>query len=346
MIIFGNMEYSQRNSVLISQENYVKGTQKNVYFYLLVALFLFVGGFRYRVGTDYSAYYSGYTISWSELWGKFKALDEPLIYLTTNVCRYIWNEGIFVIFIEHAITFLLVFKGIRDWEDESWTMPLAMYILYCGWTSSFNGIRQSLAGAIVFAFSKKADRHWILKYAVVCFIAFLIHKTALFMLPILILGNRKIDFKQIAIILVTAIAMPYIGTIALEFIGGSLDNEYASHTVNSIRIIVSFVPVLFIAMTSEEFRKKNAFLVNMAMINALITFSTRNSALMYRFSEYTDIYLMLYIPKLSEMFSNNSKTVFKIGTIILFFLYFSMEIKSGNGNLGHFQWAFSHFGEH
>lgn len=343
--ILGGLEYQQRLAdTYYYEDGHVYQKKYNLYFYLIAAVFLFVGGFRYQVGTDYYSYYAGWTTSWSNLLIKFRTLDEPLIYLLTNVCRMIWNDGVFVIFIENAITVLLVLKGIRDWEYGSWTMPLMMYIVYCGWTDSFNGVRQALAGAIIFAFSKKAERNWILQYIVVCFIAFLVHKTAIFMLPILILANRKIDFRQILIILGTAVAMPYIGSRALTFIGNSLDNSYALHAVNLIRILVSIVPLISLVLSSSYFRDDNHFLINMALFNALITISTRNSAMMYRFSDYTTMYMMLLIPRLAYLFHENSRKLYKIVAIILYLGYFVVEVRSGNGNLNIFQWAFGHFG--
>ncbi len=342
--ILGRLEYNLRVAVSAHEEGPYYRNRNNLYFFLIAAVFLFVGGFRYQVGTDYYSYYAGWISTWPNLLIRFRTLDEPLIYLLTNICRMIWNDGIFVIFVENAITVLLVLKGIRDWEYESWTMPLMMYILYCGWTDSFNGVRQALAGAIIFAFSKRESKNWILKYVIACFIAFLVHKTAIFMLPILILSNRKFDFRQVLIIIVTSAMMPYIGTFALNFIGTSLDNNYALHSVNFLRVLVSLVPVLFIFLTSQKFREENRFLTNMAVIHALITISTRNSALMYRFADYTVMYMMVFIPKLADVFSEDSRKFFKIATIVLYFIFFSTEVRSGNGYLNNFQWAFGHFG--
>lgn len=342
--ILGILEYNQRVAVSTSEDELHSRKGNNLYYYLIAAVFLFVGGFRYQVGSDFGAYYAGFTMTWSDLLTKFRTFDEPLVFLLTNVCRMIWDDGTFVIFVENAITVLLVFKGIKDWEDKSWTMPFLMYILYCGWTGSFNGVRQALAGAFIFAFSRKAGKYGAFKYVIVCFIAFLMHKTAIFMLPVLILANRKIDFRQILIVLCVAAMMPYIGDYALTLIGGSLETHYALHSVNTLRIAVSLVPVLLIFFTDDEFREENRFLTNMALINAMITISTKNSALMYRFADYTDMYLMLFIPKLAVIFTEESQRIFKIITLTLFFIYFATEIQSGNGNLNDFQWAFSHIG--
>lgn len=344
--VFGSLEYNQRlANTYYYEDGYTYQKKTNRFFIMIVLVFLFVGGFRYRVGADFVSYYSGWTTTWSSLLNKFRTLDEPLIYLLTNVCRMIWDEGIFVIFVENAITVLLVLKGIRDWEYESWTMPLMMYVMYCGWTGSFNGVRQGLAGAIIFAFSKKGEKYWILKYVVVCFVAFLVHKSAIFMLPILILANRKIDFKQMLLIIGTAIILPYIGNYALAFMGSTLDDSYATHAVNILRVIVATVPVIFLVVSSSTFRDENHFVINMAIINAIITVSTRQSALMYRFSDYTVMYMMLFVPKLADVFSEKSRNLFKVTAMILYFIYFATEVRSGNGHLNEFQWAFGHFGE-
>lgn len=343
IFIFGTLEYQKRMWTRLSYEETTK--LANGYLFLLVGVFLFVGGFRFRVGTDYGAYAGSYTGTFEEILFRIVNFDEPIIYIISSLCRIIWNEGIFVIFVENAITVLLVIKGIRDYETESYVLPLMFYVMYCGWTFSFNGIRQAMAGALIFAFSKRQDgQFWIIKYIVICIVAFLIHKSAIFMLPILILANRKIDFKQVLIILGVAYACPYLGEFALDFMDTSLNTEYAAHSVNTIRVIVSMAPAVLGILSDSDFKKENAFLMNMAFLNAFITFTTRNSALMYRFSSYTVMYLMLFIPKCANIFTEQSKKLYKVLVGVLFFLYFAYEINSGNGNLSDFQWAFGNFG--
>ena len=351
VFVFGTLEYQKRKRKRITYgivECRDTRKLKNGYLFLIVAVFLFVGGFRFNVGTDFTAYAgSSYTETFAEIANRIIDLDEPIIFIITSICRAIWDEGVFVIFVENAITVLLVMKGIRDNETENYTLPLLLYVMYCGWTTSFNGVRQALAGALIFAFSKpKGGKLWILKYIVLCFVAFLVHKSAIFMLPVLILANRKIDFVQILIILGVCCTFPYLGEFALDFMNASLDSEYAAHSVNIIRVLVALAPVLLGLLSSSEFKEDNRFLVNMALLNALITLTTRNSALMYRFSDYTVMYLMLFIPKCSRLFTKQSKGIYNLLVFVLFFVYFVFEIQTGNGNLSNFQWAFWHFGKY
>lgn len=346
--ILSILEYQKRTKEnVLTGKNYLGIRASKIYLLVIVLIFLFVGGFRFKVGSDYVAYASSYIITVGEIKQKLLMWDEPVIFIITNLCRRIWNEGIFVIFIENAITVLLVFKGIKSYEMKSYTMPLCLYILYCGWTSSFNGVRQGLAIAFIFAFSKRSEsKWWILKYIVVGVIAFLIHKSALFMIPIMLLANRKVDFKQAIYILLIAFAMPILGNYALGFMNTSLDTEYAVHSVNLLRVLVAIVPAVLSICCGKKFREENNFLVNMAIINALITITTRNSALMYRFSDFTNIYLMVLIPKCENLFTKNSRWVYKSIVILLFFIYFWHEVNSGNGNLNNFQWAFGNFGRY
>ena len=346
--ILSVLEYQKRTEEnRLTVKSYTGVKMSKIYLLAIVFIFLFVGGFRFRVGSDYIAYASSYIASIAEIKQKFLTWNEPVIFIITDLCRQVWNEGIFVIFIENAITVLLVFKGIKTYETKAYTMPLCLYILYCGWTSSFNGVRQGLAIAFIFAFSKRSEgKWWFLKYIVVVIIASLIHKSALFMLPILWLANRKVDVKQGIYILIIACAMPIFGNYALEFMNTSLDTEYAAHSVNVLRVLVAIVPAVLSMCCEKKFREENNFIVNMAIINALITITTRNSALMYRFSDFTNIYLMILIPKCEVAFTENSRRIYKCIVILLFFIYFWYEVNSGNGNLNNFQWAFGNFGRY
>lgn len=346
--IFGTVEYTKRaeQGSIGKEIDASYKARKNVFYIFLILTFILVGGLRFEVGSDYVAYARGYYEDLSMVVDRFKTLNEPIIYLITWACRSIWNEGAFVIFVESAITVLLVFKGIRNYEDGSYVMPLLLYILYCGWVSSFGAIRQCMAAALIFAFSKKGkdDKWWIFRCLIVCFIAFLIHKSAIFVFPILLLSSRKFDLLQILIVLFVAVSMPTIVEHAIPFMNITFDSDYSNHAVNSLRIAVSFAPVLLLLFSKKEFRKNNSFLINMAVFNALISFTARNSALLYRFYDYTVMYLMIFIPKCSQLFDKHLRKLYNISVIVLFLVYFWFEIKTGNGGLRDFNWVFGHWG--
>lgn len=319
-----------------------------IYLLPLAGALIFVGGFRYNVGTDFWSYYMLFRPTYGDIVERFQQLDEPIIYALTYYCRLLWDEGIFVIFVEQALTILLVFKGLREHNTKNYTLPLLLYIFYCGWLFTFNGVRQGLAVALIFAFSGKKGKFWYLRYALVCFVAFLIHKTALLMIPFLLLSGRKFDWLQILFLIVAGVAIYLGGDMAYTYMGGTAENvgDYATNDINFVRVLVAFVPpsICIIALFKglNGFLSRNKTIINLVAFNAVIMIATMGSAYINRFSYYTMIYNMVLIPKMEDIFEEKSKRLFLIMVFILFFAYFLYETRS----VADFQWAFGNFGKY
>lgn len=353
VLILGILESQAAASDALNYDEYGCWYRRrnNFYVFALVAIFLFVGGCRYKVGADYMSYFVGWKMPLQTIINRFLTYNEPGIPLITLVCRNVWDEGAFVIFVENAIIVFLIFYGLKKSNIESYTIPLLLYIFFCGWLFSFNGIRQAMAASIVFAFSTKTDRRWLLKSIVVVLVAGLFHKSAVFMLPFLIISRRKIDFKQIIIIGFSVFAISYFGNFALEFMETTVDatNAYLNREINPIRVIVSFAPLSLILLSNgyrdDEFWKENSFVTNMTIINALITYMTANSAYMNRFSKFTVLYTMLFLPKYTGRWSMNSRRLLNTVIILLYFGYFLYEVNN-SGTYLPFQWSFYHLGEY
>lgn len=356
VLVFGTLaQYinSQSKIQLSSPTEDVVGYKNHygIFYFLLFAVFVFVGGFRYYVGTDFGAYYRMYNYSWSEIVGAFKTLDEPGLKLVSYLARIIWDDGVSVIFFACLITTALVFRGISKFDNNDITIMLLIYVFIGGWTFSFNGVRQGLAAAIIFAFAKVTEKNWVLKYMVLCFIAFLFHKSALMMLPILILSHRKFDKSQILVLLFSAVVIPFLFDFAFDFMGSNTTNEdallYIERQINPIRVIVAFAPIilLFFVVNKKDFFKKNSFAVNLMIYNAILTFTTMNSAYLNRFTHYTGMFLMIYFPSVLKSMRKDYRIAATIAIVVLYFLYFRYELTNGVGNVI-WQWSFSHFGEH
>lgn len=353
VLLFGVLESQTTASEMLNyaENGYYYRRRKNIYYYALVATFLLVGGCRYKVGADYMSYYIGWKMPLQTIINRLLTYNEPAILLLTLICRSLWDEGAFVIFVENAIIVSLVFHGLRNSNIESYTMPLLLYMFFCGWLFSFNGIRQAMAASVIFAFSAKSDRKWLFRELVLVLIAGLIHRSAMLMLPFLIISHKRIDVKQLIIIGLSAIAISSFGDYAFEFMGTTLDssNNYLFHEINPIRVFVSFAPLLLILFSKgycdHEFWNENKFVTNLVIINALITFMTANSAYMNRFSKYTVLYTMLFIPKYTARWSGNSRKILNAMIMLLYFGYFVYEVNN-SGTYLPFQWSFNHLGEY
>lgn len=340
IIIFGGLQ-TQKARYYIADDGTYSVYNSLVYIFLLILPFIFVGGLRYNVGTDFFNYYM-MNPEKEEIIRRISTWDEPFVYIVAYYCRLIWNNGGTVIFVEQLITILLVFHGLRKFDIESYTLPLLLYIFYCGWLFTFNGVRQAMACSFIFAFSKckEGERFTLLKDIIICIIASSMHRTAVFMIPFLVLSKRRYSFRMIGIAAFVGYIISTMGSYAYSFMGGTAENvgEYAIREIHNLRVVVAFVPAILcvyaLIQNCENFIDKNSVLMNMATFNAFITFGTRNSAYLNRFSYFTVLYCMCLIPKAEEI--TGVRNLFRGIVACLFFLYFLYDIRDG----GQFYWIF------
>ena len=321
-----------------------------IFYPLLFFIFVFVGGFRYYVGTDYGWYYKHYVFEWDEITEAFKAFDEPGLKLLSYIARNIWEDGVAVIFLACLITTILVFYGISKFDNNDITVMLLLYILIAGWTFAFNGVRQGIAAAIIFGFARVSKNKWIFKYVLICFIAFLFHKSALMMIPVFLLSHRRFDKKQLAFLIIAAVVVPLFFDFAFDFMGADTTDvdalEYIERGINPIRVAVAFAPAILLFFVDDryDFFEKNGFAINMMMFNAILTLTTMNSAYLHRFTEYTSMFLMVYYPAVFKAISKNLRPFIILIVLVLYFFYFRYELTNGVEEVI-WQWSFSHFGE-
>lgn len=318
---------------------------------LIVFILIFVSGFRYYVGTDYGGYYKR-VFQYEELIESLKELNEPLYALITFASRKIYDEGIFVIFVFSALTIILIYDGIKYVDQNDIALISFLYITTGCWLFSFNGVRQALATAIIFAFANSKKKHSIINTIIICFIAFLVHKSAIVMIPILLLARRKFDFKQIVLIIASGIIIPFAFDFVFEFMGVNTESEYdmvyVNHEINPIRVAVAFAPVLVMTIieNKKEFFYKYGFECNMVSINALLMITTANSAYLNRITQFTSLFIICYLPKALKATSKNLRIIITLCAVVLYFVYWVYELRSAEGTLIPFAWSFSHFGEY
>lgn len=323
--------------------------QYGFWYLLLFAGFAFVSSFRYRVGTDYSYYYRMKMFEWSELKELLIGFDEPGLPFLITIARGVWDHGVATIIISSVLITVLIFYGISQYDQNQITFSLLLYMFTGVWLFSFNGIAQALAVSIIFAFSKKSEsKWWVLKYVVVVLIACLFHSSALVLLPILILSQRKINFTQIMVIIVSAFAIPLFFDWVYQYMQVDLTEEdslvYIESAINPIRIVVAFAPLalLLIAVYKKKFVEKNYFLTNMVIFNAVLTLVTAQSAYLNRVTKYTTIFVISFIPECLKATTRKMRIMATIITVVLYLFFFLYEIQNSQ-YLNNFRWSFDKF---
>ena len=109
-----------------------------------------VSGLRYRVGADYMAYYHNRVMDWQVVWNSLITFKEPGIKFLSFLSRAVMDDGISLIFLSALITVGLYCRTIYR-HHAMYLISMLLYLFMGDWQGSFNGVRQYLAAAILFA---------------------------------------------------------------------------------------------------------------------------------------------------------------------------------------------------
>lgn len=343
-------DFSNKNNRNVARSNGLNVEYKASYsflFWIIVFIFVFVSGFRFKVGADYYSYFKSFSTyqDWDIVKQSIMELDEPGIKVLFYISGHIWNNEGFGFFVVALVTMIPIFVRIKDFPDlYLWEIVLLFILLGC-WMNSFNAVRQCCAVSIVFAGSKKSEKHWLLKYVFIVFVAFLFHRSAIVMFPLLLLCNNKITLRQIVVIVVGTIVLMYSYDAIFNYLGKTNEDmltEYDLREINPLRVAVQFAPLLLIFIVDDikDFLHKEKFFVNMLIVNATLTLITMNSAYLNRIALFTKLFCIIGIPKLfSRLKYKPVSYIIVFLAFVLYFLFWRTETTQ-NTFLVDFYWIF------
>lgn len=325
---------------------YKKTTYTSIFLFISATLLTCMAGLRYRVGMDYVSYYNMY-----ETYKNFKikdfldVLNEPLMPFWGKIASLIYDSPHTMFFLASVATIGILLYGVYN-ETSDFAFVTALYIFVGCWHSSFNAMRQCLAVTIVFFGRKYITDRKLLKYLLVCFIAFLAHRSAMFCVFFYFVYSKKFSIRKLVIVLIATLFIAFNYEAIFGFIGWLNDaeyilNDYSKRSVNLLRTLVGCVPALVAIYyaVSRKLDKQQIFYVYMIVINAAIRIATSDSAYLYRLAMFPAIFLPLGLGFLTKVCNVKYRKAFRVCTIILYFLYWLYEILI-NGTLREFEWVF------
>jgi len=332
---------------------YINGYRKyssigNAQVMLCALVLIFVSGFRWNVGTDFSSYISVYYRLKETWWEALVAFDEPGTAVLSKVCSEIYDSPITFFLLSAFVTVSLYILTIKKYSNI-FQMGVLLFVFIGSWHGSFNAMRQYMAAAIIFAGHRYIYEKKLKKYILIVAVASCFHITALVMLPIYFLVNKKISLKSISIVagMVVVIRYSYDFLFAImSFVKENDQTQYAYmlREVNATRISVAFAPLLiaFIAKNTKEMQdSETQFYVMLLIVNAGFMFGTSGSAYLARIGIYTECYGALALPRLINCFKNNSKRLIYILILGLYFAFWLYELNARR--LLDFRWSFGRF---
>lgn len=304
-----------------------KLTSYYFFVFICVAILASVAGLRYYVGTDFGGYYWGYTDYLQSLRDRISNWDEPGMAVIAKIVSIFTDDGAYFIYVTAALTVaLFVFTLSKNTKDFFFVVML--YIFVGCWSGCFNGVRQYLAAAILFAGHRFIYERKFIKYCIVIFLASSFHITALIMLPIYFLVTRKLDIKKIVFIMVMGIVLIYSYDFIFSLVGvlkdsetGGADTQYAQNSIHPLRVVISLAPILLyflLVLQKSSFSGEENFYMSFIFVNASITIATANSAYLNRASIYFAPFIPLSLLFLINKFDKNQQFIIKAIVLILY----------------------------
>lgn len=310
-----------------------------------IATLVIVSGFRYAVGTDFFNYYrmEGYSKKLDE---SLKTLDEPVLPLLATIVSKFTDNGSYFLLVCAALTITLSLVPCYKYTN-SILFVTYLYIFVGIWHGSFNGVRQFLAAAIVFAGHRLILQKKIWKYLLVVFIAFCVHKSAVVMvIPYFILNNR-VSIKNLLLLAIGTLIVAWNYEDIFRFAGLLKDSDmqmsdaaYYTTSVSIFRILVACAPAVFFVVLylSEDTKGEERFYINALVMNAAAMLAMSNSAYLARLAIYTNMFSPLAIARLLRLKNKQLESVIKVVIVTLFAVYWYIEV-SRSSSINNFQWA-------
>ncbi len=301
-------------------------TSYYLFVFICAAILACVAGFRYFVGTDFGAYYWRYPIYLQELGSRLMSWNEPGISVIAKIVGFFTDDGAAFTFVCAAITVtLFVFTLAKHTDDFFFVVML--YIFTSCWSGCFNGIRQYLAAAVLFAGHRLIFERKFIKYCIVVFLAASFHVTALIMLPMYFLITKNLDIKKIIFIMVAGIVLIFSYDFLFELVGVLKDEDintdlaYVQREIHPLRILISLAPILlyfFLVLQKRAFSEEENFYMCFIFVRAAITIATSNSAYLNRIGLYFDPFIPLALLFLINKFDKNQQMIIKAVSLILY----------------------------
>ncbi len=312
--------------------------------FVLIAYITFWAAIRNGVA-DTAAYINNYKSLSTDINLKQLFLDSeqngvksPLFTLYQIILKRLGFNWQFFLASVAAISGFCIYKGISKYSDD---VALSYYLFITGlyYTWFFNGMRQFLVAAILFANLKLIVEKKLWKLLLLVLLLYFIHKTVWIIIPIYFIANMKNwSYGIYACILATmavVILFPNQFTALLDdsFSEYNVAEEFAKDDgVNVLRFLVSMVtPILAFIYKDKIAEYENPYvnvMVNMSLITGgLYAVGVVTSGIyMGRLPIYTDLFGLILLPFiLKRVLPNQSKGTVFAACLILYFVYFYLQ---------------------
>ena len=315
------------------------------------AVVIFAGLRTYVADTSaYINMFNDWPTGFSEISNLIKDSDNPgFIILGVFIKTYISTDYTIWLFIIATITGVCMMIGFYRYSSN-FALSSFLFIATSNFTWMFNGMRQYLVVAILFAFSNWIVEKKLIRYIILVLILTTIHRTAIAMIPMyFIVNGEPWNKRTTVVILIVILCIIFAGNVLNLFDSVMMKSDYATgysefkqndDGVNIITIIISAIPVvisyIFRKQLSDKYTPIMKISTNMSIIAVcvyIISKITNSGILVGRMAVYFTTYNLILLPWLIDTaFKSKEKLLMKYMMIICYLalFYYQMEI-SFNG---------------
>jgi len=322
----------------------------------IIASFVFLFAFRWKVGTDFMNYYSGFwRFGKISLMHIFTSPSWGFYLLPAIIAKIFPNQYIIYAIILGLLIYIPNVLVIRKCSNH-FTFSIALYIMTMSYYWPYNGTRQSLAGAIIFLALPFLNKNRLLIPSLLVIYAYFIHPTALVVLPFIFIARRRTYslaiISTIVILLILNLFFRGIWVYIVNFLDtfgqnrlaasyNTLDN--ARSGANILRFIILALPPLLSLVFYKSLKRYNPnidILINMSLFGFIIFLFSIRATVLARLSSYFTIYNILLIPEFCNIFRRRENLLVKI-TVCTCYLFQMIILLNVDSALLPFRFSFS-----
>ena len=317
--------------------------KRKFWVYLPMLYVIFWTGIRTQF-VDTAAYIRTYddipATSLHSIWEYTKSYDrDQLFYFASGVFKHVFGDNYhYWLFAIALLSGLCIVRQIYRHSDSPF-FALFLFMAMSIFTWLMNGIRQFIVISILFALSDwliDKKKRW--GYLLAVLLLSLVHSSALYALPfiVIVMFSKPWDWKMILLTVAIAVAIANADQF-VDVLTETVAQDYAetfdeSAGSNMIRTIVAFVPVVIAFAGRQIIRaKKDKYLnlcVNMSLVCALLyaLSSYTNGILVGRMPMYFQVYNLLLLPWLiKHCFAPRDRQALSIICIGCYLVYFTYQ---------------------
>lgn len=288
---------------------------------------------------------------WSDLpsYIKTQTKDVGFSVLSALIKIIIGNNDILYFSIIAGVQIICVSCVYRKYSSN-YILSVFLFVIstdYVAWT--FNGIRQFLAVALIFAGTSLLLKKKYIPLILIILLASTIHQTALMMIPLIFIVQGKAwNKKTLLFISLVVIAVFFIGNFT-TFLDNALSGTQYSAVVsdyqemkddgtNPFRVLVYSVPAIISFFGRSKIRESNSNLINICTNMSIITTGlylvsmVTSGIFLGRLPIYVSLYNYMLLPwEIENLFEEKIRPVIYFLLVVLYLIFYIYQL--------HFTWV-------